>query len=820
MKKLLLVTAIGSALSLVGCGSGEDAPESVKAEYQVAATRVVFDPSNGQVPVPSNILLSGTVDGTLNIPVADPTDGGNPQVAINGLDGWGTHSTLTFSFSLPTDENGDQVSVSAASLEAPGSIRVFETIMGGSDVSAACAAAPSPAVTCAVAAELVHGQDFIVKATGPAGVAVVPLKPFKAKTGYLAVLTDNIQDSLGRSVKPSQTYGLMKRSVSTDPVSPDPSAQSLQGLINSHEAALAAHGVDTDTVTYASSFTTQSTADAFYMVKTMMAAQFSATAQAGTPSPSLGVAPLGYNAAQALVQAGALPNDPSNPAYQLSSTAQVYGGQVTLPYFSPLPTAESPTAPLEGRWMAKCDSGVSVLGAIQAGAIDPTNTPSIDPTWLSGGAATFIPAWVQACLQASTPEAVAAMDFPGVDEERHVTKFNPVPAVQGNVTVNAVVTVPDLATVNAVRGGMGMDPITMPADGWPIAIFQHGITAYKETSLSLAGMMALNGVATVAIDHPLHGDRGFGAINATSGKGPATAYMNLGSLLTTRDNLRQSVSDLLGLRLSLNATNAPIDADRVYFAGHSLGAIAGTAFSAVANTPMTGPLEAASALFSVQGSSFMAPGGSIANFLLASNSFGPVIKSQLLYAQSADFAAAVNATAEAQGVAPTAPEFQGLLISVYDQFWASLSGAEQAAITSVFEQFAFAAQTVVDSADPINYASSLVATETPVHLIEVVGDGAENLPDQVIPNAVANKPLAGTEPLISALGLEAVTETLVTVDGTPVSGAVRFTAGSHGSIVDPSASPAATQEMQTQTAVWFSTDNTVIPVQNPDVVQP
>ena len=57
MKKLLLVTAIGSALSLVGCGSGEDAPESVKTEYQVAATRAVFDPSNGQVPVPSNILL-------------------------------------------------------------------------------------------------------------------------------------------------------------------------------------------------------------------------------------------------------------------------------------------------------------------------------------------------------------------------------------------------------------------------------------------------------------------------------------------------------------------------------------------------------------------------------------------------------------------------------------------------------------------------------------------------------------------------------------------------------------------------------------------
>src|SRR5690606_33493881 len=52
-------------------------------------------------------------------------------------------------------------------------------------------------------------------------------------------------------------------------------------------------------------------------------------------------------------------------------------------------------------------------------------------------------------------------------------------------------------------------------------------------------------------------------------------------------------------------------------------------------------------------------------------------------------------------------------------------------------------------------------------------------------------------------------------DGTPVSGAVRFIAGDHGSIVNPAASPAATQDMQTITAFWFATDNTVIPVHNP-----
>ena len=126
---------------------------------------------------------------------------------------------------------------------------------------------------------------------------------------------------------------------------------------------------------------------------------------------------------------------------------------------------------------------------------------------------------------------------------------------------------------------------------------------------------------------------------------------------------------------------------------------------------------------------------------------------------------------------------------------------------------------MVDSADPINFAAQAVNNESPVHLIEVVGNGADVLPDQVIPNAVEGKPLAGTEPLISALQLPAITQTTASTDGTPISGAVRFIAGDHGSIVDPSASAAATMEMQLQAAGWFTTDATAIPVTNTAVIQ-
>ncbi|WP_417439450.1 VolA/Pla-1 family phospholipase [Idiomarina abyssalis] len=789
MKKLLLPLAIGSALSLVGCGSGDEAPIT-ESEVNVAASRVVFDPSNGALSAPTNILLSGSVDGTLNLPVADATDTANPQVAINALDGWGTHSTLTFDFSLPVDENGEQVIIESASLEAQGSIRVFETIQGGSDVSAGCAAA-NPAAVCAVTGELQHGTDFIVKATGEGSVAVVPLRPFKPATGYLVVLTNNIQDSLGRDVKPSQTYTLMKRDAEENPVSGDASALALQGLVNSYEGALAQYGVDPEGVIYSSNFTTQSVGEVLGVTKSLLGQQVAAS-----NPPVMQAAPQGYTLDVVLSGAGI--EDPN--ALAAASAAKVYGGQVDLPYYSPLPSAENPTAPLTGRWTAQCDSPAAILNGLQAGEIDPA-AEGISAEMVDDPSLMLPP---NACF-----------DIEGVDEERHLTKYNPVPEKQGDQTVEAFVTIPDLATANGVRAQMGLEPLTAPENGWPVVIFQHGITGEKENAAAIAGTFAVAGFATVAIDHPLHGGRAFDVdgdgtddIDASSESG-VTAYMNLSSLLTTRDNLRQSITDLIGLRLSLNYFQSldgeELNGQDVHFVGHSLGAIAGTGFTALANTSFgeNNPLAALDGQFAVQASSLGMPGGSLANFLLASDSFGPTIKATLLYSSNAEFKAAAD-----QVIAGGAT-----LEQFYAGFMEQASAEQVAQINATFEQFAFAAQTVVDSGDPVNYASGVVASETPVFMIEAIGDS-------VIPNAVENKPLAGTEPLATLLGLEGISSTTTSEDGTPVSGIVRFGGDAeHGSLVDSSASGAVTAEMQQQIAFWFASDMMQLPVTNEEVVE-
>jgi len=309
----------------------------------------------------------------------------------------------------------------------------------------------------------------------------------------------------------------------------------------------------------------------------------------------------------------------------------------------------------------------------------------------------------------------------------------------------------------------------------------------------------------------------------------ATHYMNLASLLTTRDNLRQSTSDLMGLRLGLNflggsdteGNSINIDSSNVHFLGHSLGAITGMNFIALANTPIDPQVDP---LFAVKTNSLAFPGVMVANFLMESGAFGDVIKSNLAYAASEDFQGYV-AQIHLSEATPTEAE----LVGYFRAFYALLTPEQQAELGATFTQFAFAAQTVTDAGDPANYAAMMAATDTPTHLIEVVGNGSDNLSDQVIPNTVSTAPFGGTEGAIALLGLPGVSETTQDADS-PISGAVRYLFGHHGSILDPTPgsrgeapdavmTSAATTEMQSQVANFFSSNGHLISVQNDAVVQ-
>jgi pimeloyl-ACP methyl ester carboxylesterase len=311
--------------------------------------------------------------------------------------------------------------------------------------------------------------------------------------------------------------------------------------------------------------------------------------------------------------------------------------------------------------------------------------------------------------------------------------------------------------------------------------------------LAIADSMASAGFAVVAIDLPLHGlapghplysgsERTFNLdlVDNTTGAPGAdgfadssgTHFINLASLLTSRDNARQGIADLFALTKALATMDVvddslpDFDTSEIYFIGHSLGGILGSVFLAQEST--------------VKAAVIGMPGGGIAKLLDGSITFGPRIAAGLA----------------TKGV---------------------IKG------TAAYESFLGATQTVIDSADPINYTTATGAGRG-VLLFEVIGDGANSLADQVVPNNVMAKaptgtvraPLAGTDPLATYLGLTPVSNT---TSNSSLKAWLRFTAGDHGSLLSPAASQTVTTVMQGAMATFLATNGATVSISNTTVVQ-
>ena len=188
------------------------------------------------------------------------------------------------------------------------------------------------------------------------------------------------------------------------------------------------------------------------------------------------------------------------------------------------------------------------------------------------------------------------------------------------------------------RGGLLRVPVLAsspaagrPPDGWPVVLFQHGVTSNRTSMIAIADAFALAGFAMLAIDLPLHGVTDTGSIfyqGPGSRMGNNERHFNLdnvgdlGSLvpdgqidngwqvfnvanpLNARDHGRQAVSDLFHLIrtapvLDLDGDGLPdLDGDRIHFHGVSLGAIFSTPFIALNTEFSTATLSSAGGPYS------------------------------------------------------------------------------------------------------------------------------------------------------------------------------------------------------------------------------
>jgi len=730
MKTLVAASAIALTVLLAACsngGYGTVGPPNLTGANgnpgggvtPPSASTALFELKAGVLPYPSDLYFAGSTDGTINIQPPNPVL--PDQAAINGLDGFSTTAVIRERFGGALDPS----SFTAASV-----IIVPVTTDN-----------TTKATTGVLGAPLTPGVDYAVGLGQEVGVGstileITPLHPLMPSTcisngqflgancatgtGYLVLLTTGIKDASGNAAVPDTDYATIKAALAGGASCPsitDPTLNAVCRLTGAHLQIAQAIGVNPGNVVLSFSFTTQSTLDTLELV--------SATAQ----PQALTVQPTGLN-----TQALGLPGH-----------ADIYVGVLTIPYYL------SKSAPLTEYWHAP--------------------------------------------------------PFPLDKTSTFVTRYNPLPVPTQTLQIPVLVSVPN---ASSALGGIA------PAGGWPVMIFQHGIERSREDMFAVADSCADSGLVVVAIDLPLHGltstgDPFYAAAanplyaglnlpasgsiertfdldlqnNATGAAGAdgqidpsGSHFIDLTSLLTARDNLRQGVADLITLvrslpQMSLGAAGG-INPAAIHYLGHSLGAIEGGTFLAVVP-----PTEVGTGTLAM-------PGGGIARLLRDSPAFAPEI----------------NAGLASEGVTPG---------------------------TTLYEQFFREAQTAVDAGDPINFIA-LATSNHPIHLIQVVGTSPQTQ-DQVVPNSATQRLITASQ-----YGAAALTQLGSTLPGPQVNTGgfrayVNFVAGDHGSIISPTASPAATQEMQLE-ALTFSgqpvpavpfpptTAGTTILIGNPAVIQP
>ncbi len=742
MKRLLAAVAL-AAIVTAGCSSSVDnAPDVTDTNPTTgngnpgggstppttfAATAARFQPAQGIFPFPNDLYFSGTTDGTLNI---QPANGLIPQqVGLNALDGWSTTAPIRVNFGGP---------LNAASFSGS-TVRIYQVTVSNTNKAVSGftrVLTYGTDYTAGVATDTGIGPTILeirlLRPLQPSSGPALPTDPLPPGTGYVVVLTNGITMADGSAATADRDYATIKTTLgpTVNPANcatlPNAPMQGACGFTASH------FGVVANPAAVG--------AAAVNPANVIVSFHFSTQATRDTmrilgqltylnAPPAIGVAP-----------GAGIPLNTINPA--LPPIANARFGTITVPYYSYIPTAQAP-------------GGIS------------TDSTILRKSWTA----------------ASAPPA----PLTDPNNERNLTRYNPIPALVANKAIPLLVTVP-----NANAGAAGVKPAT----GWPVVIFQHGITGDRSQALAIAGAFAQAGWVVAAVDLPLHGivntasplyqasnEQTFNldlVVNATGASGPdslidtsGTHFINLSFPLASRDNLRQAAVNMLALTRALptldldgDTTNVDINPNRIAFVGMSLGSITGIVYGAALPNPAL-----------VKTMAFSVPGGGVASLLRDSASFGPRI----------------NAGLQAQGLLPG---------------------------TTLYNQFFRDAQAIVDAGDSLNYVVG-AATGRTIYMSQVVGAPTPPPnPDQVIPNSA-------TQRLIDALGGAGIPFPRRTSGVNVGSGYVNFIAGDHGSLLSPAASAATTVEMQTEAATFTVSGNPpagagtpIISIANTAVVQP
>jgi pimeloyl-ACP methyl ester carboxylesterase len=615
--------------------------------------------------------------------------------------------------------------LSAASLQTPGAVTVLEVVLD-----------PATKATIGVVGPLIPTVDYEAEvsqdlASGDMMLQINPLVPLNPKSGYLLILTSAITNTDGTPAVADTAYQGIKDALAAGITLPDPSQDQLKQFIGAHLAIAGAVGIDPATVVVTASFSTVSVTDALETIDQSATAQFSQYQQmfapVDLPLPGGGVLPAGTPITTGIVLGllGLQSQCAATASFPLPGCGIVYAGAVNMPYYLEPPADQNDPIAVTSFW---------------------EGTPGVNPL---------------------DPASIT------------LSRYNPLPNKKFDQVVPSLIAVPGPNSAYVLAG------FSKPPTGWPILVFEHGITRNRLDIFAIAESFNNAGYAVIAIDQPLHGitatdpaqdptalfrmpgvaERTFDIdlVDNTTFVAPpdglidpsGISYLNPAPdrLLPTGDHFRQAASDMIYMVRTIPTIDidgdaaADFDGSRVHLLGHSLGGFVSNLVIGVNDDYVTATL----------GNS----GGCLSCLLFESPTFRATLGAGLVAALGAN------------GIFPG---------------------------TTAFNNYLRDGQNLSDPGDALNYGLAWADSPvTPAHILEVIDD-------QVVPNSM-------TDRLSLAMGIPQVPLAQPPVFPFPVfvgspatdganGGKVFFTEGDHASLLDPTASVGVTVEMQTETVVF------------------
>jgi hypothetical protein len=615
-----------SLLALLGCSGGGDSTATtiVTGTSQMPSTTTpLFDPANGKVPLP-NVLATATAADPLsgraaNAPMTPPEAlayvnkyemGSTNAVA-------GINAPIYIQFTAPVDAT----TVTAANIKVfqltPDAAGTEDAALGFADVS---------------------GMFSYQYTAGGTDLFLFPNFPMLPGTRYLYVVTNRVKDTTGLALSASPFFEALKgttplggsfaalepvrANVLVDPTQP-------HGATNPIKFSGYAKVMD-DLITASATTTVTKRADITLMGRFI-------TTGAGFIVPNPAVAPTTRVPLESQLRAfaagstlGGLTGKTWSNAATIPANTYPSGPFTTFVKGTPVSPDAYWAGVLTAGGMtvtpAPASVGLVALGTLASGdlSVDPvvaTNAANVATMNLTGVTLGGFPAY--------NPAAGVMQAFR--DGTGKLTGF-----YHTDRTLNFVYIAPDPATV------------TRPANGYPVVIYQHGITSQKETIIALAGTLTARGYALIAIDLPLHGQNQVSG--HTTGSAWGQDFMAIGAPLAGRTNMQQAVVNLSRLEFVLKtgglsttlagnglATSTPditTSPSNIKFVGVSLGAMVGSYYLA-SNTSYpypagpTGPPYIQATLDNDMKGFLNNPGGRIAYLIQHSPIFGPVVDAGL-----------------------------------------------------------------------------------------------------------------------------------------------------------------------------------------------